>query len=122
VAETPVNRLGWGGGESSDEALFGKYIDAIQNDQVILRSAHCLHEHGQYIYDELGRICIIKLKDAPRELRQRHGDTVVAAALALRACSDQPVIAQATQREPPAGSYEYRRRQEAARAKRDQEW
>jgi len=122
VAETPVNRLGWGGGESSDENLFGKWIDAIQHAETILRSVRCLDQHQQYLYDDLGRITLASLSSAPMEIRKRHGDYVVACALAYRACIDSPLFKKPVAKEPDPTSYAYRARERQRVRERERQW
>ena len=88
--EQSAASYGWPGGESSSPYLFGKWIDAIQHNTCILHDQTTLDQHRQYIYDEMGRITQQTLADMPVEVRERHGDLVVACALAYRACLDQP--------------------------------
>jgi len=90
VSLTNSKNAGWARGESSDELLFGKWGDALEHDTCILHDLETIEQHAQYIYDDLGRVCFQKLKSLPVEARGRHGDLVVGAALAYRACLDMP--------------------------------
>ena len=91
LVEVPNEQLGWRRGESSDELLFGRWTDAIQNDTVILHGLTVIEQLGQYIYDEHGRVTMQSLLHLPVETRGRHGDLVIAAALCYRACLDMPM-------------------------------
>ncbi len=99
IYERRAEVLGWAKGESTSALLFGKWIDAIQGARTILHSLRCLQQHGQYVYDELGRITLQSLVAEPVEFRLRHGDMVVGSALAYRACIDLPLF-QAVKPEP----------------------
>ena len=90
TVEQAAKNYGWPGGEASSPYLFGKWVDAIQYNRVILHDLTTIEQHQQYIYDEMGRITHQALVDMPVEVRARHGDLVVACALAFRACLDQP--------------------------------
>jgi len=70
-----------------------RWIDAIAKRTPILRCVDTLDQHRQYIYDEAGRITQQALAELPPHVRDRHGDRVIACALALRACGDSPVFA-----------------------------
>lgn len=101
TTEFSAKNYGWPGGESSSPYLFGKWIDAMQRDEVILRSLLTIEQHRQYIYDERGRITHQQLVDVPVEVRERHGDLVVACALAYRACIDLPKFRDVVKRPVP---------------------
>lgn len=109
--EVPTSQLGWTKGESSDELLFGKWVDAIEGDDCVLHSLTCWQQHRQYIYDEMGRITHQALADMPKEVRERHGDLVVASALAYRACLDMGRFVKVLKTETaPYGSFAWRRK------------
>jgi hypothetical protein len=83
-------RHGWAKGEASSPALFGTWIDELNHNRVILHGQTLLDQHRQYIYDQSGRITQQALATLPPEVRHRHGDLVIAAALASRAVADLP--------------------------------
>ena len=112
--------LGWGDAETG-EALFGRWIDAIQHDEVRLHSLACWQQHQQYIYDEQGHIVHQERANLPREVRERHGDRVIGCALAFRACLDLPAWKAKKEREAPVGSLLWRRK-EAERKKERPGW
>jgi hypothetical protein len=85
-----AEQYGWPGGEATSPYLFGRWMDALQHRQVRIRSLTTLQQHRQYIYDEAGRITHQALADMPVDVRERHGDLVIACALAWRACCDMP--------------------------------
>lgn len=105
-----TSNLGWARGETSDELLFGNWVDAIDNRRIILHSLAAWGEHNQYIYDEMGRITMQSRADLPLEIRRRHGDMVVACALAYQACRDLPRFKNVVEREPTMIEKEMTRR------------
>jgi hypothetical protein len=86
--ETSTDALGWRRGESTDEYLFGRWIDAIDKRAAILHGIATVEQHRAWVYDEQQRICHRDLIDAPEELRHRHADRVIACAMAWRAACD----------------------------------
>ena len=119
TTEQATDKYGWPGGEASSPYLFGKWVDAIQYNQCILHDLTTIDQHQQYIYDEMGRITHQKLIDMPVEVRERHGDLVIACALAFRACLDQPKYGRVGEgRQPDVGSHEYFRRHRNANRRR----
>jgi len=109
VAQVPTDRLGWRGGEVTSPLLFGGWIDAMQYSRVILHSSTLWRQMIQYIYDVGGRITHQALADQPVEVRERHGDLVVGAALAYRAALDMPRWLRARKRDvAPYGSLAWR--------------
>jgi len=124
LVELESSELGWKKGESSDELLFGRWGDALQNDWCKLHDMETVRQHTQYIYDELGRIVFQSLSSLPLEARARHGDLVVAAALAYRACLDLGLYRMLQPYEAPEGSLAARRAARKARRRKAQlqEW
>lgn len=121
-AERRTDRLGWAGGETSSEILFGPFRKALAERQIIIRSPRLLAQLKQYVFDERGRMTHVSLANEPIELRERHGDLVVAAALAWRAVCDLPKFAaQVPVDEAPYQSVNWRRErwQKAQAAKGD---
>ena len=119
VAETRSKALGWAGGEASSPYLFGKWVDAIQYQRVQLRSLTTWQQHTQYIYDDMGRIVQQFLASLPVEVRERHGDSVIACALALRACLDMPLYQRIDQPDrAPYGSLAWRDEQDAIKERK----
>ena len=92
VVERNTARLGWGRGEMSDEYLVGPLQDAMEHDRLILHGARTHTQLGRWIYNESGEIVHQSVADLPREERARHGDLVVALALAWRSCCDLPAF------------------------------
>jgi hypothetical protein len=90
LAAMPTERLGWAKGEGRSPRLMDPYIEAVDAQEVILRSMQCRDQHGQYIYDEKGLATLSKNTELNTALRARHGDMVVGCALAYRACCDVP--------------------------------
>lgn len=90
IYEHRAEEVGWKRGETSDDLLFGRWIDAVERRVPILHSLACWQEHTQYIYDEAGRIVMQEKADLPVDVRKRHGDRVVGCALAFVACLDVP--------------------------------
>ncbi len=88
IMEYDAANFGWAGGEASSPYLFGPWTDAIQHGNVTLHSQTTLDQHRQYIYDLNGRITHQARADMPPEVRERHGDLVIACALAYRSCLD----------------------------------
>jgi hypothetical protein len=122
-SERTAAEIGWTKGESSSPLLFGKWVDAVQYAKCKLHSVTTLDQHRQYIYDDNGRITHQALVHLPPEVRNRHGDLVVGAALAIRACIDQPQYARVIPPpEPPVHSVEWFRRQDQAQRAREQGW
>ncbi|KKK85250.1 hypothetical protein LCGC14_2775170, partial [marine sediment metagenome] len=118
AVETNAARIGWPKGEVSSPLLFGKWMDCIQHHNVTLRSTTIVHQHEQYIYDDMGRITHQSLSHLPVEVRQRHGDLVIGAALAYRACLDMPKFRKRLKEEAPRGSFQWRHNL-AMKAKKD---
>ena len=77
------------------------------------------------LYDDLGRVCHQSLASMPVEVRQRHGDRVIALALAWRAVLDLPLWRDAVVADrAPEGSLNWRRQQREGTAQQqaDQPW
>jgi hypothetical protein len=91
---------GWPKGESSNPALFGRYADLVAHRGLTLRSADTINQHRQYVYDEAGRITLQELLDLPAHVRERHGDRVIACALARLACQDSPMFSKVVKFQP----------------------
>jgi len=109
MAERRTEQCGWPKGEASDPLLFGRYVDAVQYGRVILHSVTTWRQHQQYIYDEMGRITHQSLADQPTEVRHRHGDLVIASALAWRALLDVPAFTRVKPHDfAPKGSLNWR--------------
>ncbi len=121
VMELDAKSYGWAGGEASSPYLFGKWTDALQYDTVRLHSLTTLDQHRQYIYDASGRITHQSRADLPVEVRARHGDLVVACALAYRACLDMPRYRKERTRAVVPYSFEWRA-QQARIAKESSGW
>jgi len=100
VAERQTDKLGWARGESSSSLLFGKWSDALTRRKTTLHSIEAVEQHEQYIYDERGRVTHQRLVNESAEVRERHGDMVVACALAWRACSDLPAYRRVMREQP----------------------
>ena len=111
VMELDAKSYGWPGGEATSPYLFGKWTDALQYDTVKLHSLTTLDQHRQYIYDASGRITHQARADLPVEVRERHGDLVVACALAYRACLDMPRYRKERTRAIKPYSFEWRAEQ-----------
>ena len=121
--ETQTASLGWAKGETSDDYLFGKWVQAIKNKDVILHSAELVRQLGQYIYDEAGRVCLSALAGLSTEERRRHGDRAVGAALAWRAMLDLPQFVKAVPVETaPVNSRAWRDKAVNSRAKDNARW
>ena len=110
LTEYNAKTIGWMRGEASDDVLFDPWIDAVQYAKIQLRSVTCVLQHRHYIYDQYGRIVHQRLADEAIELRKRHSDLVIAAALALPACRDMPKYRAIERRKPHPRSYVARRR------------
>lgn len=82
--------LGYGGSEMALLYMVDGYKDAIQRGALRLSSQQCLNQHYQYIYDKEGRLTIQHLADESPGKRSRHGDMVIACALAYKAICDLP--------------------------------
>jgi hypothetical protein len=91
ASEYNAKNFGWPGGEASSPYLFGKWVDALEKKTTILHDLTTIEQHAQYIYDEDGRITHQALVHLAPDARERHGDLVVACALAYRACLDMPL-------------------------------
>ncbi|HUU95514.1 MAG TPA: hypothetical protein VM487_07225 [Phycisphaerae bacterium] len=126
LIEVAAQDLGWKKGEATDDVLFGRWIDAMQFDRVTLHDLETVQQHSQYIYDDMGRVCHQKLKLLPVTARYQHGDLVVGAAAAYRACMDLPRYRQTTPFTIPADSFEGIRRHadrmDARRAHTEEDW
>jgi hypothetical protein len=88
IDQVPAEQIGWAKGETSDELMFGRLIQAVKDHTAEFTSAELMRQMGSYQYDETGRIVMQRLREQPVEVRKRHGDRAVAAALALQACED----------------------------------
>ena len=125
MSEQQTHNLGWASGEASSAALFFGWRDDIQHERCILHSLDCWNEHKQYIYDEFGRVTHQNLAHLPASVRDKHGDRVIAAALARRACIDLPRFQKIKPKDTaPVGSFNYRRKlyQERLAKEKDGEW
>jgi len=100
TTEIATKDYGWMRGEGSDELLTGRWMDALKDGNCTLHSSMAFQEHEQYMYDELGRITWAPLANAPKEVRARHGDRVIACMLAHRACLDMPLFLKPTMPAP----------------------
>ena len=90
MIEAKTKNMGWPYGEVGD-LLLGRWRDALGTDGIILlRDLETIQQHRQYVYDEYGRPCHQRLKSEPMMVREKHGDLVIGAALAYRACIDLP--------------------------------
>ena len=114
VWEREAAALGWAKGESSDDLLFGQWRDALHHCQATLHSGAAWGQHREYIFDETGRIVHQHLAESNQQERQRHGDMVVACALARRACADLPLFKSIIQRQPNPREKYLRQQQEQA--------
>ena len=122
TTEYNAKDFGWLGGEATSPYLFGKWIDAIQYDRVILRGLECWQEHQQYIYDEGGRITHQRLVNLPVGVREKHGDRVIGCALAWRACCDLPRFKDMHKPDPaPYNSHAWAKQQWQARERQAKE-
>ena len=120
TTEVSTDKLGWRGGETSSPYLFGKWLDSIENREPILHSVKCLDQHRQYIFDEAGKITHQALAHLPAGVRDRHGDLVVGAALAYRACLDLPRFKKLKPvDDAPYGSLNWRRQQATRRRSKE---
>jgi len=122
TTEYEAKNYGWPGGESTSPYLFGKWMDAIQHDRTILHSMTTIQQHQQYIYDESGRITHQQRANLPVEVRERHGDLVVACALAYRACLDMPKYEAETRRKIPVKSMAWRAQQAKIQRRSRDRW
>jgi len=123
VVEKRTANLGWKRGEITDDLLIGRWIDAMEADLVKLYDIETINQHRAYIYDELGRPCHQRLKSQPVAVREKHGDLVIAGALAWRACLDLPKFKIRTPMAPPHNSpADRRKRYEARRNKTGERW
>jgi len=119
--ELDSKSYGWPGGEASSPYLFGKWVDAMQYDATILHGLTTLQQHRQYIYDEDGRIVHQAIATLPVNVREKHGDLVIACALAYRACLDMPKYT--AERKKKIKPYSFEWRAERARIKKERsEW
>jgi hypothetical protein len=115
--------LGWPGGEASSPFLFGDWVDQIQYEKTTLHDITTLDQHRQYIYDERGRITHQILAELPPDVRERHGDLVVACALAHLACKDSPKYSRPKGAAgPPVGSMAWFEEQDRLERERKEEW
>jgi len=120
AVEYAAENYGWPKGEASSPQLFGRWQDALRHQQVTLHDAITLDQHRQYLYDEHGRISHSALRHLPVEVRQRHGDLVIGAALAYRAVIDLPKYQEYSHdTSPPELSMAWRRQQRELRRQRD---
>jgi len=121
MAELRAQHLGWLRGETSDEFLFGGWVDAIHKERAIIHSLTLQQQMTQYIYDKLGRITHQALAEMPREVRERHGDLVIGASLAYQACLDLPRFEKTFKDAGnPPGSFGWRQAQARRRRERAQ--
>jgi len=90
ITEVRTKNLGWPYGEGSSELLMGRWVEAMEENLTVIRCLETIEQHRQYIYDEMGRVCHQRLKSLPTSVREKHGDLVIGAALAYRACIDLP--------------------------------
>ncbi len=119
TTEVSTANLGWGGGEASSPYLFGKWLDAMEKHEPILHSLTLVDQMRQYIYDEAGRITHQRLVNLSTAVRERHGDLVIGAALAYRACLDLPKFKKIKPvDDAPYGSQRWRVLQAKARTSR----
>jgi len=125
MAAPKIKDLGWSHGEATSDLLFGRWIDAMGSEDLItLRDLETIEQHRQYIYDEMGRACHQRLKSQPVAVREKHGDLVIATALAYRACIDLPKYKIRPAEQAPQNSAEGRRqnRQRKQRQKAVDGW
>lgn len=122
VLETPTNRLGWRGGESSSELLFGEWVDMVEGDKTILHDVKTVHQHRQYVFDDDGRITWNQTAHLNVRAREAHGDAVIAAALANQAAKDIHAYRQIKPKEAPVGSLAWRRERRKARQQPERSW
>ena len=90
MTDVRSENLGWAKGEASSPDLFGGFVNDVQYDFCSIHSLALFQQMQQYIYDEFGHITQSALAHLPLSVRQRHGDLVIGAALACRACIDLP--------------------------------
>ncbi len=110
--EKQSKNLGWAKGEASSPALFGGFRDDIQYGFCKIHSLALFNQLDQYIYDEFGFITMSSLAHLSLAARKAHGDLVIGAALARRACLDLPKFLKEKPIETALeGSYNYRRKQ-----------
>jgi len=126
TAQLQSKDLGWPRGEATSDLLFGKWIAAMETEGLAtLRCLETIEQHRAYIYDDLGRPTHQRLKSQPVAVREKHGDLVIAAALAYRACIDIPKFRKAAKDAAPAESPAGRRRarkQAASTRRGGDEW
>jgi len=122
--QVPTNLLGWPHGEVSHNSfLLDNWVAAIRDTRVKLHGVDSITEHGQFIYDDLGRPVVSKFKELPAEARARHGDLVVACALAYRACLDISKYRNIVHQSSSTMCFEQRRRMRLAERKNTRrEW
>lgn len=113
--EARTENLGWPWGELTD-MLFSRWADRLQHDTTILHSGSAILQHREYQYDEKGLICHVRTRDMSPAQRRRHGDMVVACALADVACKDVPRF-RAVVEKPPTHIEKYLRDRDARRKK-----
>ena len=112
ISSVQAEKLGWAKGEASDDLLFGTFVTAFHDGDIIIHSAELLRQLSQYVYDESGRVCHETLSSEPVEFRRRHGDRVIGGALAWRALLDLPLWTKAEKVDnAPVGSLNWRREQ-----------
>lgn len=116
--EAKTKNMGWPYGEVGD-LLLGRWRDALGTDGIILlRDLETIQQHRQYVFDEYGRPCHQRLKSEPMMVREKHGDLVIGAALAYRACIDLPQYKRVAPDRAPARSAAGRSEKRKAAAKR----
>ena len=104
MMEAKTKNLGWPGAELSG-LIMGRWIDALgTKGLVMLHDLETIHQHRQYVFDEHGRVCHQRLRSEPVDIREKHGDLVVAASLAYRAVIDIPKYARVAPDRAPEGS------------------
>lgn len=122
IVDVRSKDLGWPKGEATSADLFGPWMNAMEKDAVILHGLTTIQQHGQYIYDEFGRITHQALAHLPVEVRQRHGDLVIGIALAYRACLDLPRFTDFVPPKAPVMSFKHRREEFDREKARKEDW
>jgi len=110
LREVKIKDLGWPRGEITSDLLVGPWVDALEQGIPIIRCLETTEQHRQYIYDERGKPCHQRLKSYTPEVREKHGDLVISAALAYRACIDLPKYRVLEKPQTPEGSAAARRK------------
>ena len=118
---TTASDFGWSKGEISSAPLFDPWVDDVIHQRVTVRSLALVEQMHRYFYDETGRVTWAAVAHLPPEQRWKHGDIVVAAALANRALADAPLYAKVESEPPPPSKSFARRRQDFESAKKARE-